>query len=257
MKRIVLTVLLLLAVVSGASGQVAYNNWAYSNYLSHQGEDTFNNGKALIIIGAATAAVGGGLMRTATRFSTRGQENPDNIVAPLLYIIGGAHLLIGAGVVCAGIPVLVAGNSMMQCDEYWRDVRYDNKGWGLILEGGYLFPDVLQVRGSAGYHFGPHLFFGGGIAPGIGLDKSNYSGKTQVFLPVYADFRWSMLNRLASPYLGLAGGMDVICAEPCLNAELGVRVRTSRNSTRSFWSSLYAESSYYLLTFGLKMGYSF
>ena len=256
MKKIALIILLLLAVVSRASGQMAYDS-AYGNYLSHQGEAALSNGKILIIIGAATAAAGGGLMQLAYRYSPKGEENMDNVVAPLLFGLGAAHIVIGAGVAYAGIPFLVAGNSIMQCDDYWRDVRYDKRGWGLILEGGYTVPDVLQLRSSAGYNFGPHIFFGGGIAPGIGLDKSNYSGKTPVFLPVYADFRWSMLNRLASPYLGLAAGMDVIYTELYLNAELGVRIRTSRSSNRSFWTSLYAESSYYLLTGGVKMGYSF
>ncbi len=255
-SRFILTLFLLFAVVSGASGQVAYNS-SYSNYYGHQGDYAFNSGKILIIIGAAAAAAGGGLVDLAYRYSPKGEENMDNVVSPILYVLGVAQVAVGACVAYAGIPFLVAGNSMMKCDEYWKDVRYDNKGWGLILEGGYNVPDILYLRGSAGYHFGPHIFLGGGISPGIGLDKSNYSGRTPMFLPVYADFRWSMLNRLASPYLGLAGGMDVIHTSPYLSADLGVRVRTSRFSNRSFWSSLYAESSYYLLSAGLKMGYSF
>ena len=192
----------------------------------------------------------------AQKYKTPEGELNENWVIPLIYMFGAGCVVTGAATIVAGIPVVVAGNTIMKCDVPWNDARYNSKGPGIILEGEYAIPHALELRAAAGYHFNPHIFLGAGVAPGIWLDN-NYSTYYPLTLPVYADFRWSMCNRLISPYLGLSGGMETTDISPYLAAELGTRIRTDRNSTRSFWSSISLEVAGGYNRLGVKMGYSF
>ena len=257
MKKALLILLLLLCGASLLHAQVAdTTSWR------GQGEPVYVTGKGMMLGGAIAAAAGGGIMLLAVspllnppvpegRFS-------ENMLAPLVYIAGMCTLMMGASAVVAGVPVTVAGYSMMQCDMPWRDARYDARGLGLILEGGYYLPDILEARASLGYHFNPHIFLGAGIAPGCWLDQSSRSPDySRLTLPIYADFRWSMCNRLISPYLGFSAGMEMTDISPYLAAELGTRIRTSRTSTRSLWSAISGEVAGGYMQVGIKMGYSF
>ena len=184
-------------------------------------------------------------------------EFRENMLAPFVYIAGFYCVLTGAALVIAGIPLTVAGKAKMSFGD-WRDSRYQSRGMGIILEGGYYVPDVLQARIAAGYHFGPHIFLGGGIAPGFWLDKSSYyDGGPSFSLPLFADFRWSFADRITSPYLGVSAGIELIDPSPYLAADLGIRIRTSSTGTRSFWTSLSGEVAGDYARVGLKMGYSF
>lgn len=257
MKKSLLVLAFLLIGIPVLMGQVADTaSWR------GQGKPTFKVGKSLVTAGGITAAVGGGIMYLATSPvlnppAVEGQYH-ENMLTPIVYIAGFYCVLTGAAVVIAGIPLTVAGKAKMGCDGDWRDVRYPARGMGIILEGGYYVPDVLQARVAAGYHFGPHIFLGGGIAPGFWLDKSShYDGGPSLSLPLYADFRWSFANRITTPYLGVSAGMEMMEPSPYLAADLGIRIRTSSTSTRSFWSSLSGEVAGGYARVGLKMGYSF
>jgi hypothetical protein len=255
MKKVVVIVMLLLCGVLTLQGQVAD-----STSLRRQGRPAYETGKSLIFSGAATAAVGGGLILLAMSpaLNPSREEFNENMLAPMVAIFGLCTAVTGASMILAGIPVTVAGRSIMHCDIPWQEARYSSRGPGIILEGGYLLPDVLQARAEFGYHYGPHVFFGGGIAPGFWLDKSSrYEGCPSMSLPVYADFRWTMCNRLISPYLGLSAGMELADPSPYLGAEFGTRIHMSRISTRSFWSALSGEVAGGYARFGIKMGYSF
>ena len=257
MRKIVLAVILLLCGASLLHGQIAdTTSWR------KQGEPTFVTGKAMLLGGAITAAAGGGLMLLAVSpvLSPHFPEDAfsENLLAPLVYITGMCAVIAGASVILAGVPVTIAGHSMMQCDVPWKDARYDTRGLGVILEGVYFLPDILQARAALGYHFNPHFFLGAGVAPGCWLDKSSRSSDyPRLTLPAYADFRWSMCNRLISPYLGFSAGMELTEISPYLGAELGTRIRTSRTSTRSFWSAISGEVAGGYMRLGIKMGYSF
>lgn len=255
MKQVLLIVMLLLCRTLVLQGQVAD-----STSLRMQGRPAFETGKSLIFSGAATAAVGGGLIALAMSpaLNPSREEFNENMLAPMVAILGLCTVVTGACVSLAGIPLTVAGRSIMQCDVPWQEARYSSHGPGIILEGGYLLPDVLQARAVFGYHYGPHVFLGGGIAPGFWLDKSSrYEGAPSMSLPVYADFRWTMCNRLISPYLGLSAGMELADPSPYLGAEFGTRIHTSRISTRSFWSALSGEVAGGYARVGIMMGYSF
>jgi len=274
-KKILIIVIALLCGSSILHGQVAD-----STSWRGQGEPVLVTGKGMMLGGAVTAAAGGGLMLLAVSplLSPPVPEGEfsENMLAPLVYIAGIGIVMGGLATLLAGIPVTVAGNSMMNCDVPWLDARYDTRGPGAIIEGGYWLPDILEARASLGYHFNSHIFLGAGVAPGVWLDKSSRSGlvvvedsdETQhdgnpgisrLSLPVYADFRWSFCNRLLTPYLGLSAGMEFLDDpfSPYLGAELGTRIRTRRSSTRSFWSAVSGEVAGGYMRVGIKMGYSF
>ena len=259
MNKVLIFVIALLCGSAILHGQVAD-----STSWRGQGEPVLITGKGMILGGAMTAAAGGGLMLLAVSpiLSPKVQEGAfsENMLAPLVYIYGLGTVMIGASILLAGIPVAVAGDSMMNCDVPWLDARYDSRGLGAIIEGGYWLPDILEARASLGYHFNPHVFLGAGVAPGVWLDQSTRDKSiSRLSLPVYADFRWSFCNRLLTPYLGLSAGVELADdpLTPYLGAELGTRIRTNRSSTRSFWSAISGEVAGGYMRVGIKLGYSF
>ncbi|MBR4809944.1 MAG: hypothetical protein IK031_06665 [Bacteroidales bacterium] len=255
-------VLIIIVLLCGSS--ILHGQVADSTSWRGQGEPVLVTGKGMMLGGAMTAAAGGGLMLLAVSpiLSPKVPEGEfsENMLAPLTYIAGLCTVMAGASVLLAGIPVTVAGNSMMNCDVPWRDARYDSRGLGVILEGGYWLPDILEARASLGYHFNSHIFLGAGAAPGVWLDQSSRApGISRLTLPVYADFRWSFCNRMITPYLGLSAGVEMVDDpfSPYLGAELGTRIRTHLGSTRSFWSAISGEVAGGYMRVGIKMGYSF
>ena len=257
MKRALLIVMALWIYVA------AYGQVADSTSINGRGMALSLSGKGMILTGAATGAVGGGLMLLAISpllnpKVPEGEFSENNMLPVIVYIGGISCLCIGAAYILAGIPVTIAGHSITGCDVPWRDARYGSRGVGIILEGAYFLPDILQARASLGYHFGPHTFLGAGISPGFWLDKEirvNYDGRLS--LPLYADFRWSICDRLVSPYIGLSAGLETTDISPYLSAEIGTRIRTDRTSTRSFWSAISGEVAGGYMRAGVKMGYSF
>lgn len=256
MKKALLFALTLWITVA-AHGQVAD-----STSINGRGMALSLSGKGMILTGASTAAVGGGLMLLAVSPLLNPKvpegEFSENMLLPIVLTVGISCVVTGAAYILAGIPVTIAGHSISGCDVPWRDARYGSRGVGIILEGAYFLPDIFQARASLGYHFGPHTFLGAGIAPGFWLDKeirANYDGRLS--LPLYADFRWSFRDRLVSPYIGLSAGMEITDISPYLAAEIGTRIRTDRISTRSFWSAISGEVAGAYMRAGIKMGYSF
>ena len=259
MKKVLILAVVLLCGFSFLHGQVVD-----STSWQGQGEPVLVTGKGMMLGGALTAVAGGGLMLLAVSplLNPKVPEGAfsENMLAPMVYITGIGTVMAGAAILLAGIPVTIAGNSMMNCDVPWLDARYDTRGPGAIVEGGYWLPDILEARASFGYHFNPHIFLGAGVAPGIWLDQSSRDPSiSRVSLPVYADFRWSFSNRMLTPYLGLSAGMEFLDDpfSPYLCAELGTRIRTNRSSTRSFWSAISGEAAGGYMRVGIKMGYSF
>ena len=256
MKKALLFALTLWITVA-AHGQVAD-----STSINGRGIALSLSGKGMMLTGVVTGAVGGGLLLLAVSPFLNPKvpegEFSENMLPAVVYIVGIGCLCTGAAYILAGIPVTIAGHSISGCDVPWRDARYGSRGVGIILEGAYFLPDILQARASLGYHFGPHTFLGAGIAPGFWLDKeirANYDGRLS--LPVYADFRWSFRDRLVSPYIGLSAGLETTDISPYLGAEIGTRIRTDRTSTRSFWSAICGEVAGGYMRAGIKMGYSF
>ena len=206
-----------------------------------------------------TAAVGGGLLLLARspilNPPVTDHELNENMAAAIATIVGINAVIAGTAFIVAGIPVTVAGHAMMNSEIPWRDVRYDYKGLGTIVEGEYVLPDMLQARAALGYHFNPHLFLGAGVAPGFRLNKPEYGRRLS--LPFYADFRWSMTDRMITPYLSLSAGLDVMDVSPYLGLGLGTRIYSTRSVSGSFWGGLSGEATGSGARIGITMGYSF
>ena len=258
--------IVLILVLSLCGASLLHGQTVDSTSFSKQGEKVYTTGKQMMLGGAITAAVGGGLMLLATSPALNPSVHEgypedytyENILAPMTYIIGMCNIIAGASFIVAGIPVTVAGHSMIHSDVSWRDARYETRGLGVILEGGYDAPDILQARASIGYHFNSNYFLGAGVAPGFWINKSYRDESIPRFsIPLYANFRWSFTDRMVSPYLGMSAGMELSDITPYLGADLGVRIHRNRTTGNSFWSALSGEVAGGYIRVGVKMGYSF
>ena len=104
-------------------------------------------------------------------------------------------LLIAA---CLCFPALCcfAGNNL-----------YYSKGYRASISAGWPPTDGerVELTTAHGYSFGNGLFVGGGL----GVDYGFYcvNGKNHsVFIPIFANIKYSFLNRTVSPFVDLRGG---------------------------------------------------
>lgn len=233
-------------------------------------EDNLQQGQKLLItgyqnylIGGIFTALGGAMMVTPSIIDHYrepvSQDVPlrEDMLSPILYSFGVGSVFAGVLTILAGIPFTVAGNSVLDAEDYWKDLRYDDslqRGFGVILDAaGFL--KHAQLKTTAGWHFNRNLFLGGGV--GCTLDFAALEGDGGwINLPVYADFRYSSSNRFSSPFIGLEGGYDVLDRGPYLGADLGLRIRLSTRRPKSLWVSANGELCGYMRA-GLRMGWSF
>ena len=68
--------------------------------------------------------------------------------------------------------------------------------------------DRAEFVTSHGYQFNPHLFLGAGAGIHYYFDNPGHRTET-LMVPCFADFRWTMLNRRASPLLGVKAGYSL------------------------------------------------
>lgn len=87
-----------------------------------------------------------------------------------------------------------------------RSVMYD-RGYRADVQIGPVWYDAVisTVSTSHGYSFGNGLYVGGGIGLYINpVDKGGYSTRYQI--PVFAEIKYSFLDRTVSPFLDLKAG---------------------------------------------------
>lgn len=228
------------------------------------GERLIKQGRDCFIAGGITTAAGCAIGVTPLIIGHFSEPVPEgefreDMLSPIMFAAGLGCVVVGVGTMLYGIPVTVAGNGILNSDQYWKYQRYNNpgqRGFGLILDASTLMYWV-QLKATAGYHFNKNFFLGGGI--GGSLDFNGYNDRWGYYwpgLPVYAEMRYSMLNRFFSPYIGLSAGYDIIDGGPYMGADLGLRIRMSPTSPKSFWVAATAEVSGYFHA-GVKMGWSF
>ncbi len=175
-----------------------------------------------------------------------------------------------------GLTMYGAGRAKMNSDDYWADARFNGpsqRRWSLIVEPDVSFginntsltaPSMeLGLCITGGYHFNEHWFVGASATPSWGR---SFLGS--FFMPIAANVRYSILDRIYTPYLGISPGYDVIAGTPCLSMDLGLRIRLVKESSQSMWIALTGEVQrgfYNQQTFafephyrgGLKLGWSF
>ncbi len=84
---------------------------------------------------------------------------------------------------------------------------YFNKGYRADIQIGTVIDNTMlySVTTSHGHSFGNGLYLGGGT--GLYFGNSNFKeNKFRVSIPVFAEIKYSFLNKLASPFIGAKGG---------------------------------------------------
>ncbi len=94
-----------------------------------------------------------------------------------------------------------------------KNVFY-KKGYAPSIEIGGTFVDSFgfrpEVLTSHGYCFGNGLYVGGGL--GLGFEHWTIREReNRFFVPVFVDLKYSFLNRLASPFVGIKAGAMLDC----------------------------------------------
>ena len=235
-------------------------------------EGNLREGQRLLMIGNSNyttgslfTALGGALLATpylVDRFREPAPQDVtprEDMLSTMLYIFGFGLTMTGVVTTLSGIPFTVAGNGVLDAVDYWKDLRYNDpgqRGFGIILDvAGFL--KHAQLKTTAGWHFNKNLFLGGGVGCTLDFAARDGDSPTWIFLPVYADFRYSASNRFYSPYIGFEGGYDILDGRPYLDADLGLRIRLSTRRPKSLWVSANGEVGGSYMRAGLKMGWSF
>ena len=220
-----------------------------------------------IVLGGVYSSV---LMTSMIKDAHLGSDIVSGLVATLLMMVtlvpAAAGLQIGLyGCILgtAGIPFYEIGLSQKNCESYWWDTLYngaEQRGINSIM-GFDVGTRIIQFHCTPGYNFNQHLFAGAGIAPTYYVPPQNsetYAAETRnLYLPAYANVRYSFGSRLLSPYLGISPGYDFLSKSFYGSAELGVRIRKNPHSTQSCWFGLQGELIDSHTTAGLKVGWSF
>lgn len=128
-----------------------------------------------------------------------------------------------ACILAAGM-FLAAGNFASAQDgreswSYRRDYRAD-------VEFAWMNPGQFVLSTSHGYSFGNGLYVGGGI--GLGFDTV-YADKTSVIIPVFAEVKYSFLDKFDSPFVSVRLGEYADCTNyglgfyfnPAVGVDLG------------------------------------
>jgi len=257
--RVILLVLVLMAPMA-ARAQVAGDDQQARK--ERQGLPLKAFGVGMAATGGGTMLLGGALIGLGY-YAGRVGQSEENMAAAIFLATGAACLAAGVIEAVTSVPLIVAGNAMNKCDDYWNNIYYigpQQSGFGLILEGGFLIGmpgPCVQARIVPGYNVNQHLFVGLGVAPTMDFEEA-HEDYIPFTLPVYADARYSFGNKLFAPYIGAGVGMETVYdPNVYFSLEGGLRVRLSQSSARSFWVSALAETSAAYFRSGVKMGYAF
>ena len=86
-------------------------------------------------------------------------------------------------------------NSMLFAQENKNKSRMYNKSYRADVELTWQNPRTWGIASSHGYSFGNGLYVGGGA--GFSAEFTDYKTKPAFLLPLFADVKYSFLNKLA------------------------------------------------------------
>jgi len=139
------------------------------------------------------------------------------------------------------------------------------RGFKGYVEVGYAFDDADDdgcglVRAAFGYQFNPHIFTGLGV--GVGL----YDEFEDLGIPVFANFRYTILNKRISPFVDAKAGysfgdMEGLYLSPSVGCRFAIGKRMAITTSvclevqeyEDYWD-YYTETA---LSLGLKIGFEF
>lgn len=82
------------------------------------------------------------------------------------------------------------------------------KGYRANVQAGYMFEGhhpTYSLSSSHGYSFGNGLYIGGGS--GLFLNTLDYGEGSRFMIPLFAEVKYSFLNRKVSPYVDFKAGL--------------------------------------------------
>lgn len=109
--------------------------------------------------------------------------------------------------------LMITISSVLGATSRGSNINY-KRGYIANIDVGGTFIDRLGFRPeiitSHGYSFGNGIYFGGGI--GLGIETWEIRNETdRVFIPLFADFKYSFIDRLISPYVNVKAGAMLDC----------------------------------------------
>lgn len=106
--------------------------------------------------------------------------------------------------------VLTSSVSFAQENKYKS--RMYIKSYRADVELTWQNPHTWGISSSHGYCFGNGLYVGGGA--GFTAEFTDYENSPAFLLPLFADIKYSFLNKMVTPYVGLkAGGYADVTSE--------------------------------------------
>ena len=105
-------------------------------------------------------------------------------------------------VILALFAIILTGNVVFAQDN--NKSRMYNKSYRADVELTWQNPHTWGIASSHGYSFGNGLYVGGGA--GFTAEFTDYKKNPAFLLPLFADVKYSFLNKLATPYVSLKAG---------------------------------------------------
>ena len=224
--------------------------------LPYAGNHLMDAGKAMTFVGAASLFSMSCLWSTLATDEILGVYFGDFDLSTMETIDAYAgSVAIASGIaLLTGIPMWIIGRSRQSEPDGYQYLGTP-KGFGMRVDVTGSLAPVMGVDFVAGYHYNPHFFLG------LGVGQRFLNG---YIVPVYADFRMTLVDKRVSPYVGIdLGGAyyqnrDQI--DPFFGLNAGVRIRNKeKDQSRGDWwiAAVYELSDVYGRNAGLRVGYSF
>ena len=170
-------------------------------------------------------------------------------------ILGIAGLAYGGIAALCGLPFWIPSEIVLrtngQSPYSYSDEK--KKGFGVLLDVGITFGDMIAPKLALGYNFSQHVFLGMGASYNIFLTRTE---KTKDILPVYLKSRFVIGSYLVSPYVDLDLGADALDGSFYYSTGMGVRYRLSQKQN-ALLGGFYAEACRNYSTMGFRLSYSF
>lgn len=99
---------------------------------------------------------------------------------------------------------IVLTSNVLFAQENENESRMYNKSYRADVELIWQNPHTWGIASSHGYSFGNGLYVGGGA--GFSAEFTDYKRDPAFLLPLFADVKYSILNKLVAPYVSVKAG---------------------------------------------------
>lgn len=198
-------------------------------------------GKALFYTGASVALTGVACFLAGAAMYDPDPCCPTMPVYPLFAIAG----LVGGGAIALiGLPFYAYGNKRMSRygSSHITFGDEEQEGGTGFVEMGLGIPNALSLDAVGGYNFGKNFFLGAGLGYRTYLTAGLRNDGDADFIPIYANFRYSIGKKRVVPFVGASLGYDIANAGLYSGVEVGTRIRkVAGERGESWWFGLRTE----------------